>query len=411
MGKRKRNRSTTRFAVEGGSFAWRSPFEEKGRWWVRKRHIASGRVERVALDAENLTAAKGEVVQKAAEAEGEARELAKAPEQRNPREALLGATLDEWILTLETRPSTMRDYKGMVAQFKEALGATRLVAEITLKDVEHAFFQSWSTNHGRTRMKKRSFLARFFRWAINHGIARVNLAERLEPPRIWRKQARESLYSGKPITAEKARALLAACKAPTIVHVEYTNRASATQEYGASPVLHDAVALSLMAGLRLGNVVGPNALRWSDVNLAKGEESISLDAARMKAARDFATPISDELADLLRARLRAMDRTPKPNERVIADVVELRKVFQNAVKKAKIGTMRFHDCRHSFSSWLGELAPNAIVMKAIGHAPQGVTDRYTRGVSDEAVRGYLNKLPRLVDMPVVAGAAAGTAGA
>ena len=31
--------------------------------------------------------------------------------------------------------------------------------------------------------------------------------------------------------------------------------------------------------------------------------------------------------------------------------------------------------------------------------------------SDDAVRGYLNKLPRMVDLPVVAGAKAGTAGA
>ena len=62
----------------------------------------------------------------------------------------------------------------------------------------------------------------------------------------------------------------------------------------------------------------------------------------------------------------------------------------------RIISIRIHDCRHSFASWLVEAGYSLyVVSKALGHASSRTTERYAH-VADETLRGASNAAASLI---------------
>ena len=62
----RRKRKPKRFRLEGPEWVYRSPELVAGRWRVRRRAKASGKVQMLSLEAENSTEALQEVFEKVA---------------------------------------------------------------------------------------------------------------------------------------------------------------------------------------------------------------------------------------------------------------------------------------------------------------------------------------------------------
>jgi integrase len=57
--------------------------------------------------------------------------------------------------------------------------------------------------------------------------------------------------------------------------------------------------------------------------------------------------------------------------------------------------MRFHDLRHTVSTWLAVRYPQAIKDAILGHAPRGVSGLYTH-VQFEDLKKAIEAMPRLL---------------
>jgi integrase len=58
---------------------------------------------------------------------------------------------------------------------------------------------------------------------------------------------------------------------------------------------------------------------------------------------------------------------------LVFDSTNRRKIWEAAVKAVGLEDFHWHDLRHTFATWLGDLANDIIVMTALGHnqlAPQ-----------------------------------------
>jgi integrase len=329
----------------------------------------------------------------------------KNQEEKEINEALLGSALDEWLATLDVRESTRKEYEYCVTVYKNALGEDVCVADITLTDVERAF-TSWAPRSGRTKMKHLAMLARFFRWAKKHSYCKLNPAEEYEAPVKWRKQVRLSKETtGKVLEIEDARTLLAACKERFIVTIngKAAIRKDTGEVWEKTPPghLYLFVLLALRSGLRAGNLLGENGLRWDDVDLERG--IVCIDARRVKNELDFAAPLHPEVVVALRNTLRVLNRPPRKKERILKPE-GVKTSFHSACKRAGLGEkfgfhkktgrvlFRPHDLRHTFASWIGAYAPEFVVARLLGHAKGSVTDRYAGRQDVETLRSWLEKM-------------------
>jgi len=73
-----------------------------------------------------------------------------------------------------------------------------------------------------------------------------------------------------------------------------------------------------------------------------------------------------------------------PNPRTGRPFKDVRKRFANAIQKAEIKGLRFHDLRHTFASRLvGERVDIVRVKELLGHSSVRITERYTHSSQEE----------------------------
>ena len=108
---------------------------------------------------------------------------------------------------------------------------------MTYADVEHEFYHGqWGSRAGRTKIKHRGQLLRFFRWCQKHGYTKHNPLEQLDIPKKWRRQERRAKETtGRALSVEEARRLLKAAGDP--------NRRL-------------VILTALLSGLRQSNIIG-----------------------------------------------------------------------------------------------------------------------------------------------------------
>lgn len=113
--------------------------------------------------------------------------------------------------------------------------------------------------------------------------------------------------------------------------------------------LRVAVIVALNTGMRRGEVLG---LRWSQVDF----ERDFIKAERTKSGKDRAIPMNSQVVNVLKEH-RAHEghkefvfwnaMTQKP-------ILDIKRSYKTACRRAKIEGLRFHDLRHNFASSLVE---------------------------------------------------------
>jgi integrase len=410
------------WTVEGAGWIYRRPTFESGKWRVRRRHLASGRMQRLKLDAQNLSDAKDEVK---ARAEKERREAEEGGPAAKARASTVGAALDEWYAFLEKtqgfRGPTIRDYKGVVGHYKEALGEEKVLSEVEYADVEKLMTGRWADRAARTKCGHLDKLGAFFEWAKRRGYTRLNPAKDFERPKAWqRERLQATKETGQALVLSEMRALLAACRGSFLVDFRPDIRAEGEvvareklTEMKPPAHLFTFVFLALRTALRVSNLIGSRykpPLCWRNLDLEQG--IMSLPGEVMKNGEPLRVPLHLEAVEFLK-KLRGA-RVPDPNEPVVGPITELKNSFASALVRAKLSdpatknflgelrnvekphVFRIHDLRHSALSLLGANVPSYVSEELAGHTASTQNAKYGRHISIEDLRTWLDKLPPLL---------------
>lgn len=140
-----------------------------------------------------------------------------------------------------------------------------------------------------------------------------------------------------------------------------------------------AAELAVYAGLRKGEIAG---LVWDAIDHERGMVRVdrSYDGpTKSKHARHV--PLAPELAkSLKRWRLRrgggAAALVVLADGKPIAEETEMARRTRRACKRAKVGSVKFHELRDTYASHLAERVSLPIVAAVLGHADVKTTARY-----------------------------------
>ena len=152
-----------------------------------------------------------------------------------------------------------------------------------------------------------------------------------------------------------------------------------------SKTYHDLFNFLLYTGLRLGDAL---RLKWEDVNFEK--EFIFVRGSKTKGGKDFSIPLNKEVIRVLENRLQqTKEKIEKKIKKKNIEVdkkdrifkhsdSEFRRAFKRALEKAGLPTsIRIHDLRHTFASWLAMSGvPIQQIQMLLGHAEITMTLRY-----------------------------------
>lgn len=153
-----------------------------------------------------------------------------------------------------------------------------------------------------------------------------------------------------------------------------------------SPDLHDAMLLSLHAGLRLGEI---SRLRWVDVDFAAGIITVPDEARRKPGGK---VPMNDTTRAVLESRHHAGPGLVFPPRAGVNVRVKLTKLFTKAALATGINDgitdarhkAVFHTLRHTFASWLALAGVDIYRIKTLmRHKNIAMTMRYAHLIPDE----------------------------
>lgn len=397
------------YTVETERNVYLQPFEQGGKWRVRRRAKGSHEIDEkgkcryksttLTLEAENGKEARQEVIELSEKDKREEELLAKVESVEKIVNVTLENALDEWSATQDftsVRAKTRAEYSSLVNVYKTRLGSHNTVRQIGLTAIEN-FYKAIADRSARTKLKHLAMLRRFFEWCAAHDYIGYNPVSKFRVPVSWRKEVKRiNQTKGQSLSLDEARKLIQFCKDTFDVKRkrkagDKKGKAFKTSQWTPPEHLYLFVLIALRTGLRAGNIVG---LSWVDINLE--DETISIPHDRMKNDLDFHVPMHKELVAELKILLASFKKVPAPQEPMLS-VEYLKRSFKNALKRAKLDDREFriHDMRHTFASWLGEFCPHAICQKLLGHSATNVTDIYIKHQNIETLREWLNKLPWL----------------
>lgn len=150
-----------------------------------------------------------------------------------------------------------------------------------------------------------------------------------------------------------------------------------------SPYLFPIVLIALTTGMRQGEILG---LKWIDIDFEK--KIAHLHDTKNSASRS--TPLVDSVIDELK---RLHNRRDLAKAYVFASLtafgqLDIKKSWQEALKRAKIDNLRFHDLRHVFCTLVAKQgASNIELATAMGHKTLQMLKRYTH-LEAETTRKY-----------------------
>jgi integrase len=182
-----------------------------------------------------------------------------------------------------------------------------------------------------------------------------------------------------------------------IRRVRFLTRDEAQQLLGALPKhLADMAAFSLATGLRRGNVTG---LQWSQVDLVRRLTWIHPDQA--KARKAIPVPLNAEAVVIIRQHLgthptHVFSFRGKPMTQVST------KAWYAALEKAGITDFRWHDLRHTWTSWHVQQGTPLHALQELGGWESSEMVRRYAHFSAEHLAPYADRLCalRVVDVPV-----------
>jgi len=129
------------------------------------------------------------------------------------------------------------------------------------------------------------------------------------------------------------------------------------------------------------------SLDWGNVDLFK--KVVVIFAGKTGDRRSV--PLTQRAFDILQVRVKRRMRIRSINQDLVfthpegqkVNISTLRKAFREALKKAKIESLRFHDLRHTFASRLAQSGVDPYsVQKLMGHKTFTTTQRYAHHYSE-----------------------------
>jgi integrase len=257
------------------------------------------------------------------------------------------------------RPSTARDYRGILkGHIRPALGR-RKVASLAFEDID-ALHRAVTKNAGPYRanrtlavMSKMCSLAVQWRWRTDNPCRHV--------PRNGEAKRKRYLSAAELGRLSKALA-------------DHDDRDAA-----------DVFRLLLLSGARRGEVL---AARWTDINLETG--TWTKPGATTKQKTDHVVPLSAPARQLLAAR--AQESEFVFPGRIGGHRVEVKSNWQHICKAANITGLRIHDLRHSYASQLASAGIGLHTIGALlGHTQAQTTARYAH-LFDDPLRAATEKV-------------------
>jgi integrase len=265
----------------------------------------------------------------------------------------------EWLRYVEhdrdVKPSTLSDYRHMVTRLNEAFGETP-VERVGPDAVER--WRAGLSCSNRTSQKYLIVLNGIFKRAMKVYGLPSNPMALVERPRVRHSSEIDVL------SAAQVRALV---------------RTTSSEPYAT------LFLTAAFTGLRMGELL---ALRWGEVDFAaetiRVVRSFTLGGeSSPKSGRSRSVPMVAEVATALQ-RLREREFFTGEHELVFAGVVgghldskRVRGVYREALERAGLRPLRFHDLRHTFGTRAVEKAESILELKEwMGHANVQTTMRY-----------------------------------
>jgi integrase len=257
------------------------------------------------------------------------------------------------------RETTAADYKRMLRlHVLPALGRMK-VAAVAFTDIDRLHRKITKTGSSYAANRTIAMLSKMFSLAQRWGMRETNPCKGIERNTEFR---RRRYLSGD----ELARLTAALAKHP--------DKQSA-----------NIVRLLLLTGARRGEVL---AARWADIDLGEGVWSKPASSTKQKEAHE--APLSAPARQLLSeiraeqgGKRHALPEYVFPSHGESGHVVELKRVWRQLCKAAKIDGLRLHDLRHSFASQLASGGASLPLIGALlGHSNPSTTHRYAHLLDD-----------------------------
>jgi integrase len=411
-----RSADGTRVRRRLGAGAWVAR-DGEGRWRPREGRPPPGQVtefqarRRVVGFIEAAEASRADSRTRAAE-EAAHEAAAGGPTFRS----LAHAWLEHLELVQSAKPSTLRDYRSMLAEpgtaYRRGRGKTigrimsalgnRPAAEVTTADIEALLLTHAREGVGaRSINKHRQVLSAIFnfglrpdhvaRWGLSANPAAAAAKRREDGPR------RLEVFTVEQIEALARAAAAGAWRGPH----DHSTRDGELLRAEEDAQLGELLRVAAYTGLRMGELV---ALRWHDVRWSERvlvvERALSGDVeGATKGRRIRYVPLGDQALGAL-DRLSRRANFTSADDYVFASVAgdrldpsALRRRYIAARNAAGLPPLRFHDLRHTAGTLLTRVLDPVTVRDVLGHADLKTTERYLHAVrasrlADAATRAF-----------------------
>jgi integrase len=340
-----------------------------GSWWVGgtrvKRKIAS---KRSPGSADGLTRAQAEKeLRKRIE-----RDVIVAGAARRTLEEAGNAYVDHLEHVMERKRSTIQDYRGHLRRHLVPFFGDRPIDRIDPAQVAQYLKRKRSDGlSSKTVQNHLNFLHGIFSFAIKRGWAHSNAVAYVDRPKKNRSPHQRVRF----LQPSELDRLIDAAPEDTLGGVERA--------------LYLAAALT---GLRQGELL---ALKWLDVDLSVGRVRVAdnftrgrMDTPKSHEGRSvpMAARLANELEDLRqRSRFRADGDLVfcHPDTGHVLDPSKMRKRFKDALARAEVRAITFHELRHTFGTQMAAAgAPLRAIQEWMGHADAKTTEIYRHYAPD-----------------------------
>ena len=135
--------------------------------------------------------------------------------------------------------------------------------------------------------------------------------------------------------------------------------------------LQHFVVIALFTGSRMADIL---SMKWSDVNLDKGQWRIP----NPKAKRPYTVELVQEVVDVLKARAQE-EEWVFPSTGKSGHLVSLKRGWHQLLKRCGFANVRIHDLRRTFASYQAmEGVSLHIIGSTLGHSSTASTEVYAR---------------------------------
>lgn len=283
---------------------------------------------------------------------------------------------NDFLGVCEPRKILLKDFAGEYLEYSKANKAKRSyerdvltieghvlpiwadhqLSQITPKIIEDYKIKRLETVKAQTVNRELDTIKTMFRSAMEWGYVKTS-------PAAFVKKLKSGTPSFRYLSADEIKKLLEACRCSD------------------NPQLYPFVVVALNTGMRLGELT---ALEWKDIDFKRG--ILRVDNKEDHHTKNYQVrfiPMNQILAEVLRKIPRRLGSSYVFQRKDGTKFRKMRTGFENAVKRAGIPHVRFHDLRHTFASHLVMGGVDIrTVQELLGHKDIRMTMRYSHLAPD-----------------------------